>query len=85
MITAAYNRKPLTLIPCTPWQTPGELAGQSDRTEFCRAETESGNDTYIVRRTVAADGTITIVARDDNDEEEQHPGTNGIPEAFAND
>lgn len=81
-ILAAYNRKPLTLTTVTPWQTPADLAGQSDVTEFCRAEGSSCDDLYVVRRTVAADGSITLVARDDEGDEESHPGTNGVPEAF---
>lgn len=82
-IVAAYNRKPVTLTPVTPWQTPAELTGQSDTTEFCRAEGSSCDDLYIVRRTVTADGDITVVARDDEGDEESHPGTNGVPVAFA--
>lgn len=81
-IAATYNRKPVTLRTVTPWQTPAELAGQPDVTEFCRAEGTNCDDLYIVRRTVAADGTVTVVARDDSDSEEPHPGANGVPDAF---
>ena len=82
-IVAVYHRTPVTLRVVTPWQTPAELAGQSDTTEFCRAEGANCDDLYIVRRTVTADGSITVVARDDEGDEESHPGTNRVPVAFA--